>query len=197
MHHPTIQNEEGRSKLSGDAIILAEKLLVRLGDRGGSIVLGPISNGCSDRLLIRQLALALQVISARPTLLVCSETSGSVDQHGFTDLLVGATTLQQVLATSKGQELASIGYGTLSERAPELVISEAFRAFIKTALLQFHWILFHCSHLLDQRLAASLIARSDGVIATLERGRGQASEVRAIRDLCAHLNRPFAGVILI
>ncbi len=198
------EREKTRSELSGGAIILAEKLLARLPETGGLLVFGSVSYESDDDILAWQLALAIQIIGSKPTLLVQTglpklteaQVGHNADQPGLTDVLVGATTLQQALFPSRGRELASLGYGTLRERTAELVMSEAFRGFIKTAMLQFHWIFVHCPSLLDERYAASLIARSHAVVTTLKGGRGRAECVRTIRDLCAQLNRPFAGVIL-
>jgi hypothetical protein len=196
---------EVRSEVDGDAIILAEKLLVRLPPKGGVIAFGSICEESDDAYLARQLAWAVQIIGSKPILFVkagpaCPPEAGGMEQSneiGLTDVLSGSATLEKALSQSAGgQCLRTIPYGTQREQNARLIISEAFRSFLQAAMRQFHWIFVHCPQLLDQSYSASVIARSDLVVASLKSGRGQVHQVNAIRELCSYFSRPFAGVIL-
>lgn len=192
--------------MSGAAVSLVERLLVHLPETGGILVLGSISEGAGDVLLAGQLARALEIISSGATLLVQAGPSapglagvgGDIDAEspGLTDVLAGAATLERVVGRSARSDVVCLSLGTRKEQATELVISEAFRGFIKAARLQFHWIVLYSPRLLELRHAASLVARAQAVVVAVKCGRDGAPSVRAIRELCTQLGRPFAGVIL-
>jgi hypothetical protein len=204
-HQKPIPDEEKSSgiHLREDAIALAEKLVVRLPADGAVIVLGSLSTASEGPLLANQLALALQVISSKPVLLIDASPQPNADnqevdvgRQGLTDVLCGSVTLKESLNPSGRQDLKTITFGTRIENATELIISSAFRELIKEAKEQFHWVIIYCSSLLHQKESATIISRADSLIATLKRGEGRGRDVRAIRELCSQVKTEFAGIVL-
>lgn len=188
------------SSLDGSAITIAEKLLVQLPREGGVVVLGAVSTSPDAFELARQLAVALRTITARSALLVqtCPPDGNDPGTQGpgLMDVLAGEAPLGQVAVSPDRTGIVHLGYGRDRSDAAERIVSGAFRGFLDAARQGFDWVVLYSPHLLEQRYAASLIARSDLVVAILRKGRDRAVSVREFRDLCGRLGRPFAGVVL-
>lgn len=188
------------SSLDGAAVTIAEKLLTHLPNDGGVVVLGAVSTTSEAFELAHQLTLALRIITSRSALLVQTCPPGEMGPDGqgpgLMDVLAGDALLGQVVRIPDEAGTVHLGYGSARADATELMVSDAFRLFLEAARQRFPWIVVYSTHLLEQRHAASLIARSNLVVAALRKGRDRAESVREFRGLCNSLGRPFAGVVL-
>lgn len=196
----------GHSELHGEAISLAERLLVLLGGKGSVLALGSLSGGVDLAVLAEHLGRAIQAVSSKPVLVVQAALeigpegspggSGGTTERGLTDILSGEVRFEAWAGALPVRGPASLGLGTRPGQATELIVAEPFRSFVSAAQGRFGWIILCCPQLLEQRHAASLVARSDAVVGTLRAGEGKAEGVRALQEFCRGLNRSLAGVIL-
>jgi hypothetical protein len=192
-------------ELQPETIALTEKLIARLPNTGGIIAVGNLSPACEGLLLAQQLALTLQIITAKPVLMVNASTPAAPaatnrqdrEAPGLTDVLRGAAALGDAIVATARAGLYALARGTDSPQVAELIVSSAYSDFITEAKERFHCVMIHCPSLLQQKEAASIIARADSLVLVAKSGQDRRRDVLAVRTLCAELKTDFLGVVLV
>jgi Mrp family chromosome partitioning ATPase len=193
-----------RAESRKQTLVLAEKLLARLPAEGAVLAMVSLSLTQADAGVGLPLACSLEIITAKPVLLVDlirrraeeRESRPENDAPGVMDVLRGSATLAQALQITSRPAVKRLGLGVAGDLPVESIVSGTFRDLLGRAREQFPWVIVQCAGLLEPELSACLLSRADAALVAIKRGEGRARDLESFSELCAQLKTEFLGVVL-
>jgi len=183
------------SLVNDEIIALVEKVFPRLPAEGAVIVIGSLTTDATPSFA-DGFARGLGLIAAKPVLSVHFGSHSRGDEPSLAEILRGTSTLDEIIPPENRTTVKTIAAGLFDRDSSAILVSPAFREFLRGTRKQFPWIIIYCPSLLNGEETTSLISRAHAVIATMHPGEGRGGDVQALRKLCAQLKTEFLGVVL-
>jgi capsular exopolysaccharide synthesis family protein len=115
---------------------------------------------------------------------------------GLTNILIGKTTLQEVVRSTKIENLDLLVSGTLPPNPSELLASAAMEKLLKTITDRYDIVLFDSPPVIAVTDAAVLARKLDGIVLVVKSGETSRDAILRSRVLLENVNAHIFGVML-
>ena len=116
--------------------------------------------------------------------------------EGLTNILIGKTTLQDVVRSTKIENLDLLVSGTLPPNPSELLASAAMEKLLKTITDRYDIVLFDSPPVIAVTDAAVLARKLDGIVLVVKSGETSRDAILRSRVLLENVNAHIFGVML-